>query len=1029
MMKKLHSTLSILATVCLMLASLAASAQNARLTGVVFDENGEPLIGAAVLVKGTTTGTTTGVDGSFTLDYPQGATLTVSYIGYVDQDVVPGNRARVEITLEPDSKLLDEVVVIGYGTVKRKDLTGSVASVRGEDLEAKKTTTLSTALQGAMSGVMVTRDNSAPGASAGSIRVRGITTIGTSDPLIIVDGVQVSSMDYVNPSDVQSISVLKDAAAASIYGSKAAAGVILITTKRGEQSAMSLTYTGEYGLEIPTAEPDMVGVTRFLEMSNELLYNDNNSAGFFQLYSADQVKNWVKNNATDPNHYPITDWRGLMMKDYAPRTTHQLSVSGGNESVRTKVSLSYDEVDGLYEGRGFQRYMLRTNNDFTIIKDKLSASLDINVRRGKSRTTVYSPFSDMRKTPAVYAAVWDDGRIAEGKSGANPYGLLLHGGNNTTWSTQLGGKGTIEFKPIKDLSIQAVVSPFINYTKSKQFKNAVYYTLMDDPDAFGGWLEGGGSSYATNKLSETRNDNYNVTSQLLVNYNHTFGTKHHFSAMAGFENYVMMSESLTAARDQYELTQYPYLNVGPEDYMENSGSGSEYTSNSFFGRVMYDYADRYLFQANVRHDGSSRFARKYRWGTFPSVSAGWVLSEESFMQPLKPVLSFLKFRVSWGMLGNERIGDNYFPYLALMSFGDALFYKDGNVNSGKTASQRGLAVEDITWETTTSLDLGLDATFFQDRLSMGFDWYTKSTDGMLLSIEIPWAMGYSNPRTNAGRMSTRGWDLELGWHDRAGDFAYSINANVSDFLSRMDYLNDADIIGSSTIQRAGEYYNAYYGYQSDGLFLTQDDVVNSAKLNSTVAVGDVKYKDISGPDGVPDGKISPEYDRVVLGNQLPRFQYGGTVNLSWRNIDFSMAFQGIGMKNSYLGSAMVQPLRDNYGNIPAIIDGKYWSPFNTAEENAAAVYPRLTKVGISNNYAISDYWMFNGAYFRLKNVTVGFTLPEKWVDAVSLKRVRIYASASDLFSLSHYPQGWDPEMGYTSYPITTTVLAGVSIKF
>ena len=590
-------------------------------------------------------------------------------------------------------------------------------------------------------------------------------------------------------------------------------------------------------------------------------------------------------------------------------------------------------------------------------------------------------------------------------------------------------KGTIEFKPIKDLSIQAVVSPFINYTKSKQFKNAVYYTLMDDPDAFGGWLEGGGSSYATNKLSETRNDNYNVTSQLLVNYNHTFGTKHHFSAMAGFENYVMMSESLTAARDQYELTQYPYLNVGPEDYMENSGSGSEYTSNSFFGRVMYDYADRYLFQANVRHDGSSRFARKYRWGTFPSVSAGWVLSEESFMQPLKPVLSFLKFRVSWGMLGNERIGDNYFPYLALMSFGDALFYKDGNVNSGKTASQRGLAVEDITWETTTSLDLGFDATFFQDRLSMGFDWYTKSTDGMLLSIEIPWAMGYSNPRTNAGRMSTRGWDLELGWHDRAGDFAYSINANVSDFLSRMDYLNDADIIGSSTIQRAGEYYNAYYGYQSDGLFLTQDDVVNSAKLNSTVAVGDVKYKDISGPDGVPDGKISPEYDRVVLGNQLPRFQYGGTVNLSWRNIDFSMAFQGIGMKNSYLGSAMVQPLRDNYGNIPAIIDGKYWSPFNTAEENAAAVYPRLTKVGISNNYAISDYWMFNGAYFRLKNVTLGFTLPEKWVDAVSLKRVRIYASASDLFSLSHYPQGWDPEMGYTSYPITTTVLAGVSIKF
>ena len=639
---RMAASLVVAVAVC----STAFAQQTSKVTGVVTDENGEPLMGAAVLLKGTTTGTTTGLDGDFSLSVPQGAVLTVSFIGYLDEEVTPGTRSHIEVSLAPDTKLLDEVVVIGYGTVKRKDLTGSVASVRGEDIEAKKTTTLSTALQGALSGVMVTRDNSAPGASAGSIRVRGITTIGTSDPLYIVDGVQVSSIDYVNPSDVQSISVLKDAAAASIYGSKAAAGVILITTKRGDRSDLSMTYTGEFGLEIPTAEPDMVGVTRFLEMSNELLYNDNNTAGFFQLYTADQIKNWVKYNKTDPNHYPITDWRGLMMKDYAPRQTHQVSVSGGNELVRTKVSLSYDDVEGLYDGRGFQRDMLCTNYDFTIIKDKLNASLDINIRRGKSRSTVYGPFSDMRKTPAVYAAMWEDGRIAEGKSGANPYGLLLNGGNSTSWSTQIGGKGTIEYKPVKELSIQGVISPFINYTKQKQFKLATYYTLMDDPDAFGGWLEGGGTSYATNKLSETRNDNYNVTAQVLVNYHHTFGKYHNFSAMAGFENYVAKSENLTAARDQYELTQYPYLNIGPEDFQENSGSASEYTSNSFFGRVMYDYDGRYLFQANVRRDGSSRFASKYRWGTFPSASAGWVISQESFMDGLKPVLSFLKLRAS-----------------------------------------------------------------------------------------------------------------------------------------------------------------------------------------------------------------------------------------------------------------------------------------------------------------------------------------------------------------------------------------------
>lgn len=1029
-MKNMLSSLRKPALFCLaLLASAAVFAQTGRVSGKVLDENGEPLIGAGVVVKGTTNGTMTGLDGEFSLDVPKGAALTISFIGYLDGEIVPGTRSNVEITLEPDTKLLDEVVVIGYGTVKRKDLTGSVASARGEDIEARKTTTLSTALQGSMSGVMVTRDNSAPGAGAGSIRVRGITTIGTTDPLIIVDGVQTSSLDYVNPADVESISVLKDAAAASIYGSKAAAGVILVTTKRGDKSSMSLTYTGEFGMEIPTAEPDMVGLTRYLEMYNELLYNDNPTAGFFQQYTADQVKNWVKYNQTDPNHYPITDWRGLMMKDFAPRTTHQVAVSGGNEMVKTKVSLSYDQVDGLYDGRGFQRYMLRTNNDFVIIKDKLNASLDINVRRGKSRSTVYSPFSDMRKTPAVYAAMWDDGRIAEGKSGANPYGLLKNGGSNTSWSTQIGGKGMIEFKPFKGMSLQAIISPFINYTKSKQFKLAAYYTLMDDPEAFGGWLEGGGSTYATNDLSETRNDSYTVTSQLIANYNTTIAEKHDISLMAGYEGYVMKSESLTAGRDQYELTQYPYLNIGPEDYQTNSGNGSEFTSNSVFGRAMYDFGGKYLLQANVRYDGSSRFAKKYRWGLFPSVSAGWVVTEEPFMKSLKPVLSFLKLRASWGQLGNERIGSNYFPYLALMTFNDALFYNNGEVTSNKTAAQRGLAVEDITWETTTSTDFGLDATFLRNRLKLGFDYYIKHTDNMLLGIEIPWMMGYTKPNTNAGRMSTRGWDLDLGWSDRKGDFTYSINANLSDFLSVMDYLNDADIIGSSTIQRAGEYYNAYYGYKSDGLFLTQEDVDNSAKLNNQVSVGDVKYVDISGPDGEPDGKISPEYDRVVLGNQLPRFQFGGNINLGYKNWDMSIAFQGIGKKNSYMGSAMVQPLRDNYGNIPAIIEDRYWSVFNTDEENARAQYPRLTKTGLSNNYAISDYWIFNGAYFRLKNVTLGYTLPENVTKIIGMKRVRVYASASDLFCLSHYPKGWDPEMGYTSYPITTSVLAGVSVKF
>ena len=635
----------------------------------------------------------------------------------------------------------------------------------------------------------------------------------------------------------------------------------------------------------------------------------------------------------------------------------------------------------------------------------------------------------MRKMPAIYPATWNDGRIASGKSGANPYGLLTDGGKSVSHSTQIAGKGQITFKPIKDLSLSAVISPFINYQKQKAFRLAAWYTLPDDPETIGGYLDAG-SLYATNKLTENRNDNWHVTSQLLANYMHNFGA-HDVTLMGGFENYYMKTESLTAGRDQYELTNYPYLNIGSEDFQTNSGSGSKYTSNSFFGRLIYSYAKRYLLQANVRHDGSSRFAKNYRWGTFPSFSAGWVVSEEPFMQRAAlPWLSFLKLRASWGKLGNERIGSNYYPYIALMSFGNSLFYNaDGSVTSSKTARPSVLAVEDISWETTTSTDLGVDANFFDNRLHLTFDYYWKKTTDMLLAIEIPYSMGYSNPNTNAGKMSTHGYDIDLTWQDKIGDFRYSISVNFSDYLSKIDYLNNADIISSGKIKRAGVLFNEHYGYICEGIYQTSDDVNNSAKTSSTVTVGDLKYRDISGPDGTPDGNISPEYDRVPLGNSLPRYLYGGNISASWKGVDFSMAFQGVGKQNAYLSTVQVQPLRDNYGNIPAILENKYWSPFNTDAQNANAIYPRLSNVSKSNNYATSDFWIFNGSYFRLKNITLSYTLPQAWTNAIGINKTRLYVSGSDLFCISKFPDGWDPEMGSTSYPITTSLIFGVQVNF
>lgn len=1024
--KQVRRFILVLCTLCAF--PVIASAQALPVSGVVSDENGAPLLGVTVFEKDGRNGTATNTEGRYSMNVKKGVTLVFSYIGYETYECPYNGETTLNVTLNPDAKLMDEVVVIGYGAVKKKDLTGSVSAIKGDDLVARQTTTLSTALQGSVSGLLVTRDSGAPGAS-GTIKVRGITTMGDNNPLIIVDGSPCDNIDYVNANDVESVSVLKDAAAASIYGSKAAAGVILITTKRGAKERTHLTYNGEVGWEVPTMQPDMVGVTRYMEMYNELLYNDNPAAGFFQQYSADQVKNWISYNKTNPNQYPLTDWKSLIMKDSALKHKHNVSISGGTDLVRTKVSFSYDDVDGLYGERKYQRMMLRANNDATIIKDKLFATVDINIRRGKNITPNFSPFDMMRKMPAIYAATWDDGRIAEGKSGANPYGLLVGGGNAKAWSTQVGGRASLEYKPIKGLSIQAVVSPFINYNKTKTFRPAVWYTLADDPETIGGYLDSG-SSWSTNKLTEQRNDNYNVTSQVIANYMASFGrnSNHNLNVMVGYENYLMKSESLSAARDNFEFTQYPYLNVGSEDYQTNSGTGTEYTSNSVFGRIMYDYDGRYLLQANVRHDGSSRFAKKYRWGTFPSFSAGWVVTREKFMEGTGSWLDFMKVRASWGMLGNERIGSNYFPYLALMTFNDVLFYdKDGNVVSDKSAAQRALAVEDITWETTTSTDIGVDLGLFRNRLSVNFDYYWKETKDMLLTINIPYIMGYNNPSSNAGTMKTNGYDIEVGWRDQVGDFSYGVSVNFSDFKSKVTDMNGSEQINGSRINRPGCFFNEWYGYVSDGIYQTQEEVDNSATYNSSVKVGDIRYKDISGPDGVPDGKINSD-DKVPLGNSLPRWQYGGTVNLGWKGIDFSMAFQGIGRRTSYMATEMVQPIRDNYGNIPAIIDGKYWSPFNTDEQNRNAKYPRLSNTGKSNNYQTSDFWLFNGGYFRLKNVTLGYTLPQKWTQKIRMSNVRLYVSASDLFCISDYPKGWDPEMGVTSYPITTSILVGLSLK-
>lgn len=994
--------------------------QTKKITGTVKSGDGESLPGVTVLVKGTTTGTVTNADGSFSLDVPgTDGTLVFSFVGMASQEVVIGNQTTFNIVMVSETIGIDEVVAIGYGTVKKSDLTGAVGSVQGTAIAERNTTQISTALQGAMSGVMVTRNNNAPGATA-TIRIRGITTIGDASPLVIVDGVPVGSINDVNPNDVENISVLKDAASSAIYGSRAAAGVILVTTKRAKSGELSLSYNFEYGIEKPTRLPTYVDVQRFMEITNELRWNDaGNNDNEYPTYSKDLIDNYTSLNAENPDVYPDTDWVGLIMKDNAPRQSHVFSLTAGTKAIRTKASIVYDKTDALYDGRTYERITARFNNDVTVNKF-LSATVDFFYKRTINNQPSLDPMYTMLISAPVYPAEWSDGRVAEGKSGANVYGALKYGGYRENYYNTIGGKASIDFTPFDGFKLSAIVSPSFGFDKGKNFHKRVNHYAYDDPTVYVGTLQG----YSSTKLTESRNDNYKITTQFLANYLKSFGD-HNLNAMVGYENYYSFYENMGASRDQYDLTSFPYLNLGPLEYRDNSGSAYENAYRSYFGRVMYNFQNKYFLQGNLRYDGSSRFHPDYRWGSFPSFSAGWVISEEGFMQDISG-LSFLKLRGSWGRLGNERIGN--YPYQATIAFSNALFYEGNNIVSAQTAAQTRYAIEDISWETTESFDFGIDANFLDNRLRFVGDYFVKTTKDMLLALEIPDYMGFDNPNQNTGKMETKGWEADLSWNDNVGELNYSVSFNISDFKSIMGDLGGTEFLGSQ-IKIEGSEFNEWYGYKSDGLYQTPEELDGAPVLNNKTKVGDVRYVDISGPDGIPDGKISPEYDRTLLGGSLPRYMYGGNIKLDYKNFDLGIVIQGVGKQNRRLEDTMVKPLMENWGHVPTVIDGKFWSHYNTDAQNQNALYPRISRSAEGNNYTMSDYWLIEGAYMRLKNITLGYRVPASICQKAHLSNLRVYTSLSDLFTIDNYPKGWDPEVGRTGYPITSSFVFGVNVTF
>lgn len=579
----------------------------------------------------------------------------------------------------------------------------------------------------------------------------------------------------------------------------------------------------------------------------------------------------------------------------------------------------------------------------------------------------------------------------------------------------------VNIKPFEGLKITGVFAPQFYRDKQKTFAKSIPYTYWNDPNTTVGYIMGATKT----TLTESRPDNMSTTTQLFVNYTKSF-KEHNFNVMAGYENYYYYDESMSGSRDNYLLQSFPYLDIGNANYQYATGSAYQNAYRSWFGRIMYNWKSRYYLQANARYDGSSRFAKDFRWGFFPSFSAGWVISEESFMKDKLLWLSSLKLRGSWGQLGNERIGN--YPYQSTIAFqNDILLYQGNEVVAGQAAGVYKYAIRDISWETTESWDIGLDAYFLNNRLRFSGDYYKKQTKDMLLALEIPDYVGLENPDQNTGKMHTKGWDIELSWNDQIGDFSYSATFNLSDAKSIMGDLGGTEFLGDQ-VKKKGSEFNEWYGYLSDGIYQTQEEVDNSARMNSNVKPGDIKYVDVSGPDGVPDGKISPEYDRVLLGGSLPRFTYGGTINMAYKNVDLAIAFQGIGKQNVRETEEMVHPFEAQFRDVPQIIVGKYWSVLNTAEQNLKAEFPRISETGYSNNYTMSDYWLFNGGYFRLKNIVLGYTLPKDIVEKMKIQNLRVYANVSDLFSIDRYPKGYDPE-AIGTYWVTTSFLFGISVQF
>ncbi len=1000
--------------------SFATTQQAGICKGLVKDATGESVIGASVVVKGTTNGTITDFDGNFSLDgIKKGDVIVISYVGYQTQEI-KWNGSPLNVILKEDSKTLSEVVVVGYGTQKKANLSGSVAMVDSKELENRPIQNVSSGLQGLMPGVAITGTNGAPGQDAGKIRVRGIGTLNEAGPYILVDGIETGTLSAVDPNDIESISVLKDAASAAIYGSKAANGVVLITTKRGKTGQTKISYSGYLSFQNATNMIERMGSYEYASLLNQAL----EAEGMSKRFNDTELQKFKDGN--DPL-YPDTDWYDLAYKT-GVQHRHNVNINGGSENVKYMASLGYLNQTGILPNAGREQFNARTNLDMKINK-RLSARMNLSFIKNDysdASSAYYGGSSDQIIRQLNLIAPWIVARYDDGTWGTisdgSPIAWLDSGMKVNRDNYNFSGMAAVDYEIFDGLKLTLQGAYVNNLQNYNYFQKYIKYNENKESDP----------SQLDERFYKWDRTNYDA----LLNYNKNFG-KHNIKGLLGWHTEKYNYKYQKAVRKKFPNNELTDMNAGDASTQSNEGYTAELAMISWFARINYDFAGKYLLEANIRADASSRFAEGHRWGYFPSFSGAWRISEEAFMESAKDSwLSGLKIRASWGQLGNQDAlsGSNNDYYPALNTYNlDSKYAFGGSLNSGYY--QRKYRLETISWEKASTWGVGVDFTLF-NKLNGSLDYYNRKTTGIIMDVTVPKEFALDAYKDNVGSMRNCGIEINLSYNTKIGQVDFGIAGNFSYNKNEIldlgggdpnKYLDATD--GYSQRNKVGEAMNSYYIYRADGFFNSQEEAdAYTAKYGNpfgkTFKAGDLRYVDTN-----KDGKLTAD-DREYCGSSDPKIIYGFNINAGWKGIDLSLMFNGAaGVKRLFDGYEV-------YGNFsgdaahPATIWRDAWTP-----DNHDTSMPRIfydTNSASSSRSVQSDFWLQDTSYLRLKNLQLGYTLPKGWLNSVGVENIRIYYSVENLLTFDKMKINIDPEstsQRLSSYPLLRTHAFGVNVTF